>query len=65
MVFMQFQMVVIVGKQLYSNATIGYSSTGNTEVDVAAYVFGDGDRKVMEALGKELFPVEVLWERNG
>ena len=60
----QLQMVVIAGKQLYSDASMSYSSTGNTEVDVAAYIFGEGDRKVMEALGKELFPVEVLWQRE-
>ena len=65
MMFIEFQVVTIVRKLLYSKASNGNGSTGNTEVDVAAYVFGEEDRKVMEALGKELFPDEVLWERNG
>ena len=58
-------MVVIVGKQLYSKASNSNSSIGDTDVDLATYVFDEEYRKVMEALGKELFPVEGLWQRNG
>ena len=54
----QVLLVVVAGKLLYSDASMSYSSTGNTEVDVAAYIFGEGDWKVMEALGKELFLIE-------
>ena len=65
MMFMQFQMVVTVRKQLYSKASNGNSSIGGTDVDLAAYLVDEEYRKVMEALGKELFPVEGLWQRNG